>query len=49
LRGVERWSAALRVARLRGAVDELRYVRALQAHRQLRRALCALARVRSSV
>jgi len=48
LRGVERRSVA-RVARLKGAVDELEYVRALQAHTQLRRALCALARVRSSV
>jgi hypothetical protein len=54
LPGIERWSpaerrAAARVARLKGAVDELRYVRALQAHKRLWRALCALARVRPSV
>jgi hypothetical protein len=54
LPGVERWSASeraalARVACRKGAVDELEYVRALQAQRKLRRALCALARVRSSV
>ena len=48
------WSAAqraalARVARRQGAVDELEYARALLAHRKLRRALCALARVRSRV
>jgi len=54
LPGPERWSraerrAAARVASLKGAVDELGYVRALQSHRKLWRALCALARVRPSV
>ena len=49
LPGVERWSAAerrslARVACLKGAVDELHYVRALQAQRKLWRALCALVR-----
>jgi len=54
LPGVERWSAPeraalARVACLKGALDELAYVRALQSQRKLWRALCALARVRSSV
>jgi len=54
LPGVERWSAAerrslARVACLKGAVDELGYVRALQAQRKLARALCSLARVTPSV
>ena len=54
LPGVERWSRAeraalARVAEFKGCVDELEYVRALQQHVPLWRALCALARVRSSV
>ncbi len=54
LPGVERWSraerrGAARVACLKGALDELRYVRALRSQRRLWRALCALARVRASV
>jgi hypothetical protein len=54
LPGVERWSPAerralARVACLKGAVDELSYLRALQGQRKLWRALCALARVHASV
>ncbi|MBK7641479.1 MAG: hypothetical protein IPJ19_00270 [Planctomycetes bacterium] len=54
LPGLERWSPAERRAAAlcacrKGAQDELEYVRTLQGARSLRRALCALARVRSSV